>query len=386
MAKILHLITDEKFTDNVIENFENVFNNNVFFVLRDHKERSHCNIRKSNIIFEESDFFSSQNVDQDVTTVVVHGLNYVFARLVLQLKPAIKVAWFAWGFDIYNLPKVTNTLYAPETMSYIKKADPKFTFINAIKKNKLFRNLYYKFIKKTDDFYTVYELTHKRIDFFCTYIKEDYNLFQKFYPNAIKYFEIGYFSINQYLAGQPDLRIGLDACNILVGNSNSLENNHLDVFEVLAKSNLPAKVVVPLSYGNDVKYKSVVLERGKKSLGEQFYPLLDFMDRDKYLNLLSNCSAAVFYHYRQQAMGNILALLYMGIRVYLSRRNPVYHYLKRIGIIIFDFDEDFSVYKNTVLETEKQQINRKNLDKIFKEEVLAQQYADLIKEITHVDR
>lgn len=386
MGKILHLIPDEKVTDNVIENFENVFNHNIFYVLGNDNERTYCRIKKKNVVFGEADFFSKENVNKDVIAVVIHGLNYIFAKLVLQLEPKIKVAWFAWGFDIYNLPKIIDKLYAPKSIAYLKKNNPKFDIINTIKKNKILRTVYYNYINKTDDFYTVYEKAYKRIDFLCTYIREDYDLFTRFYPNSIEYQEIGYFSINQYLAGRSDLRITAKAKNILIGNSNSLENNHLDVFEVLKKCDLQGKVVVPLSYGNDQKYKAAVLNRGSKVLGKRFYPLLDFMDREKYLKLLSDCSVAIFYHYRQQAMGNILALLYMGARVYLSKQNPVYHYLKRNGIIVFSFDDEFSMYSNTVLEKEEQKLNRDVLDIMFSNSALERQYSDLINKLINVDR
>src|SRR5690606_34099610 len=165
-------------------------------------------------------------------------------------------------------------------------------------------------INNTDDFSNVNEVDQTKINFFCTYIKEDFELYSKYYPNKLEYCEIGYLTINQYLAGQNDLRINNNAKDIIIGNSNSLENNHLDVFEIIKDSNFNERVFVPLSYGIDQKYKSVVLSRGKELFNDKFYPLLDFMERDKYFNLLSGCSAAVFYHYRQQAMGNILALLY----------------------------------------------------------------------------
>lgn len=386
MGKILHLIPDEKITEDVIENFEKVFQNNIFFVLGDNVNRRYCKTERDNVVFGDLGLFSKDNIGQDVVAVVVHGLNYVFAKLLVELDVNVKTAWFAWGFDVYNLPKIRNTLYAPETLSYLKNNNRKYTLINSIKKYKVLRSLYYKHIKKTDDFYSVYELAHKRIDYFCTYIKEDYDFFVGFYPNRFAYQEIGYSTINQYLAGQSNLRINLDARNIILGNSNSVENNHLDALEIINKSGFKERVFVPLSYGNNQKYKSVVLNRGKELLEENFCPILDFMERDKYFNLLSSCSTAVFYHYRQQAMGNILALLYMGVRVYLSSKNPIYYYFKRLGIYVFDFDIDFSLYSNTILEKDKQEINRKNLDKLFTENVLQSQYLELVNKLIDVDK
>lgn len=386
MGKILHLIPDEKFTENIIENFERVFDDNLFFVLGNNKERKFYKAQNDKVIFHEANSFTVNNVDKEVVAVIVHGLNFTFAKLVVQLDLNIKVAWFVWGYDIYNLPKIIEHLYAPGTFYYLKNRNLSFTLINKIKKNRVLRSFYYKYIKKTYDFYSFYELAHKRIDFFCTYIREDYELFLNFYPNKLKYLEIGYFSIFQYLAGQPDIRIIPTAENILVGNSNSSENNHLDIFQAIKEVDFHGQVFVPLSYGDDQKYKSFVIRKGTEFLKEKFNPLLNFMNRAEYLELLSGCSTAIFYHYRQQAMGNIIALLYMGVRVYLSYNNPVFHYLKRIGIKVFDFDKEFPIFKNSVLEPEFQNNNREILDSRFNDNVLEAQYTSLIDQLTDVDK
>ena len=53
-------------------------------------------------------------------------------------------------------------------------------------------------------------------------------------------------------------------------------------------------------------------------------------------------------HYRQQAVGNILAMLWMGAKVFLDERNSFYHYLKRIEIHVFSISEDLVPENKTV--------------------------------------
>ncbi|WP_432673082.1 TDP-N-acetylfucosamine:lipid II N-acetylfucosaminyltransferase [Flavobacterium sp. SM2513] len=386
MGKILHLIPDEKVTDNVIENFSSVTSNNIFFILEYSESKKYSKIIHENVIRGNECFFISKNIDAEVDTIIVHGLNNVFAKLILEVDLKIKIAWIAWGFDIYNLPKIMDKLYAPQSRLYLNKSDPKHSVITYVKKNKFLRKIYYKKIKKTDDYYTIYEKAHSRIDFFCSFIYEDFELFSRHYQNKLLFQEIGYFSISQYLVGQNDLRINIKARNVLVGNSNSLENNHLDVFKILSKNAFLGDVIVPLSYGKADFYKETVLLEGKSLLKEKFHSLLDFMDRSAYLNILSDCSTAVFYHYRQQAMGNILALLYMGVRVYFSEKNPVFHYLKRIGIVVFNFDTDFEYYSNSILDVESQNINRAILDTLFHEDVIKRQHINLIDILNNVHK
>lgn len=389
MAKILHLIPDEKVTDNVIENFEEIFNDNIFYVLGDENNRKYCKSKGDNIIFRNEDFFVRENISNEVKGVIIHGLNYIFAKMILGLNHNVKVAWFAWGYDIYFLPKISKGLYNAATYEYLCSRDSKFELINRVKNNALFRFLYYKLVKGGEDYYTIYEKAHKRIDFFCTYIKEDYDLFISRYNTSASFLDVGYFSIKQYLAGQESLKIKTDAQNILIGNSNSLECNHLDVFEIL-NINKPlsngSKWIVPLNYGNDFSYREQVVEKGIELCGDKFVPLVEFMERQDYFNLLRSCSIAIFYHNRQQAMGNIIAFLYMGGRVYLSKKNPVYKYLNRIGIKVFDLDSEFKLYGVSKLEDNYVLINREILEKYFDKHVIYEQNKKLVEKLTNVNR
>ena len=61
---------------------------------------------------------------------------------------------------------------------------------------------------------------------------------------------------------------------ILIGNSNSANNNHLGIFENMKKYNNEIEsIICPLSYGNDVKYKKEVINAGKKAFGDKFFPI-----------------------------------------------------------------------------------------------------------------
>jgi len=388
MAKILHLIPDEKVTDNVIENFEKVFNDNVFFVLGDKNNIKYCQSTGQNIVFGSEVLFTKENIDSDVVGIIVHGLNHIFTKMILSVDQKIKVAWFAWGFDIYFLPKLSDSLYAPETYSLLTKRSNTFSIIQRIKKNNFLRGLYYKLVVGGEDYYANYEKAHQRINFFCTYIKEDYERFASKYQTSADFLDIGYFSIDQYLAGQEELSVKPDAINILIGNSNSAECNHLDVFSILRgnKDCRNAKLIVPLNYGKDNQYKNSVLNQGSLDFGSNFSPLLDFMERAKYFELLSGCSTAIFYHYRQQAMGNIIAFLYMGGRVYLSSKNPVFHYFKRIGVSVFDLDTEFAVYKNEVLDESIAQKNKTILEQYFSANVILKQSKNLVEQLVDVNR
>lgn len=125
---------------------------------------------------------------------------------------------------------------------------------------------------------------------------------------------------------------------ILVGNSSTSTNRHCAAFDILNKySDCDLRIYCPLSYG-DMRYKEIVLAKGKEVFKSKFFPVTTFMDEEAYRKFLSTITAAVFNNDRQQGMGNIRTLLRLGAKVYLSRDNPAFLDLQKEGFRIFDID------------------------------------------------
>jgi glycosyltransferase involved in cell wall biosynthesis/SAM-dependent methyltransferase len=134
--------------------------------------------------------------------------------------------------------------------------------------------------------------------------------------------------------------------NILVGNSGYPTSNHLQALSYLSRfRNEKIKIYCPLSYG-DKGYTKDVCANGKKIFGDKFVPLLDFIQFDRYVDLLNTMDIAVMNHDRQQGVGNILMLLYLGKKVYMQPDITTYKCLGRFGVTIYDIEEikenDFS--------------------------------------------
>ena len=373
MKSILHLMTQEKITLNTIETFKQLDINNIFLVYKDEK----INQFDTDIKYKGSEFDINKFVQQNsIDGIIIHGLSGYYANLIYKLKATLKIAWVVWGYDMYQRPQVRNLLYATETSRIINK---KVQVKNSIKSITFLKKLYYLVTKKNDyEFY--YQKAFNKIDYFGSYIYEDFLFFDKYFKHNTSFLYFSSNTLNQYLGGKEDLRVNDIAKNILIGNSNTIENNHLDVLKML--SDVPdlnsVELIVPLSYGTDNQYRKRIIDNGIKLFGDNFIPLLQFMPRSKYLELLSNCSTAIFYHYRQQAMGNIIALFYMGVRIYLSKKNPVYSYCKRIGLHVFDLDSEFKLYRNTKLEEIKADDNREILFEIFNNKAVSERLNNVI--------
>jgi hypothetical protein len=367
---IVHFVTDEKIIDQIIENFLEISKENLFLVFVEEESSVFKNITIEGQFLKRF-FYKEENINQvlssqNVNAIIVHSLRDSFAQTINSLEFEVNIAWIEWGFDIYALPKIYPSLFAPKTRKFLLKIKPRRKLYWIIMKYDALRKLYY-LVKRTNDPIQVNLEAMRKIKFFCTYIKEDFEYFSQFYHlNNLQYFELSFSTIDQYLAGNKNSRIKSNANNILVGNSSSITSNYLDVIEILSKNRKDyKKAYFILSYGDSEEYKGEVIGYGKKIIKDQFEPVTKFMQRHDYIELLQKCSIGIFFHYRQQAMGNIIAMLYMGARVYLSEKNPAYFFFLRKNIIVNSFENDFEKFMTNKLSKEERENNRINLELLF---------------------
>lgn len=124
---------------------------------------------------------------------------------------------------------------------------------------------------------------------------------------------------------------------ILVGNSATVANNHLDIFGRIQHSsyNNDIHIYCPLSYGKK-EYAKEVIDTGADIFGQSFTAITDFMPYEEYLLFLSKMDIAIFDHERQQAFGIIIQLLGLGKKVFMNVNSSLYHMLTDKGITLYD--------------------------------------------------
>lgn len=277
--------------------------------------------------------------------VHVHGLFSPYLLLILATYKSIgkKTVWYIYGDDLYCLLR------------------PKKTLKNLLHLHT--RRCAYKFIK-----------------FVSTTVRGDYQLLKKIMNKEYVFYEKRFRpscieSIKPYLSNEHSK----DKVNILVGNSATKSNCHADVFEKLSKIiNDDYAVYVPLSYG-DLSYREKVIEAGGEMLGSLFHPLTEFLPMDEYYSFLSNVDIAIFACDRQQAIGNIVPLLYAGAKVFIRNDTSMWDcFSNEYGLSVFNYYD-----LNTISEHE---FKRKCFD-IKKQKILienmtdAEKYANCLKQI-----
>jgi hypothetical protein len=167
---------------------------------------------------------------------------------------------------------------------------------------------------------------------------------------------------------------------ILLGNSASETNNHFEIIDKFSDVdlNIDYKIKCPLSYG-DKEYAKQVIEFAKDKLGDRFVPLTEWMEPDDYAKLINGVDIAIMNHKRQQAFGNIIALLYAGKKVYIRNTITIYKFLESIGIKVYDTEElvKSDIDKKVFNHNKKDGIrNRQIIEKYFSEEHLVELWND----------
>lgn len=259
--------------------------------------------------------------------LVVHYMIPEWAEMISEIGERTRVVWSGFGGDYYGSDRSPNDgILAPLTAELVSQWAPKLRITGRL----AHALAYYRSGRPK-------RLAARRADVFSAPVPDDLRVFTARYPR----FRGGYAQLN-YATAEESGSGGAKPTgeNVLVGNSASPSNNHLDVFPRLAAAKEPGrKVLVPLSYGEPEAYRDAVLVAGKKHLGSDFMPILDFMPLEEYNGLVASCSFIVMGHRRQQGLGNILSALLSGCSVILDPVNPVYQYLSVEGIRVGSLDD-----------------------------------------------
>ncbi|MBB1368463.1 TDP-N-acetylfucosamine:lipid II N-acetylfucosaminyltransferase [Pseudoalteromonas sp. SR44-5] len=306
MKRILHVCSDEKFIDYAISNFKNIgYVENDFVVITNNESLKY--IKDRDVVIKSRQSFLKDILLYRLRTydaVVFHSMNELFKLFLKFIPKRIKVCWIGFGFDYY--------IYS----SLIKE-----------KNKKSIKN----FIKKE-----IFDLdaSYKKIDYFCPVLESEFESVALQLKLNAKYIDWNYGSSDKIVEKLKADYVNGDS--ILLGNSASETNNHIEIIDGLVKANEKREVVIPLSYGDNNYAEMIISKLSTTSLN--YTILRDFLTQEEYFNILKRCSFVIMNHKRQQAAGNILIMLSLGAKVFLDKENPLYDYFKCLGFKVFNKD------------------------------------------------
>lgn len=382
--KVLHLVQDEKFIDFFARSIDiSDCISHRYIVYKPNLEKALRHIRKVNPFRQVDDgYFPSELMNEDLANcdvLVIHFLTTQGAIMINAAPAKVKVVWSGWGADYYHLlPGGEKGLLGPETHRVARELDLKRAKTNPL----LHARLILRPIRRFYVHHTLLMPAIRRVDLFSSPIPEDYVLIKNHLSDRFfaSYIQLNYGSVADTFALGNEV---VEKKNILVGNSATLTNNHIEVFKMLANYDLAdRKIIVPLSYG-DADYRNIIVYYGQKIFGSKFQPIIDFMPLDDYNKLISTCSCAIMNNYRQQALGNIGAMLYGGSKLFLNSKNITSEFFTRRGAHISDVEELVLGGEDVFSELSTPQKNKniKVLEEFWGELKIAENSLEFIKKI-----
>ncbi|SEA70013.1 TDP-N-acetylfucosamine:lipid II N-acetylfucosaminyltransferase [Psychroflexus halocasei] len=377
--KILHICNDEKFINAANNTFEKIYpQDNLFLILHPNdKKLTHVKLKENTKTFlpETIEDFSETISKADV--VFFHSYIPIMKVVFRYISRTSKLIWFCFGMEVYNDPKLysrkklldkrTLSLFPPQKRPFKKELkDSLRPYVRNFK-----RDLPLSRIEKK-------LLNLRKMDYIAAVYQEEFDFVKSRLKSDAEWLRFCYFSL-EYMVDLNDQVINNKKQHYFIGNSGHISNNHIDVFaSINSLANIKSSVIVPLGYGNK-QYIDMVTKEGFETFDENFKPILSFLPLKKYNEYLQTTKIAIFNARRQQGVGTIIPVIWHGAKVFLSKRNTFYHYLKRIGILVYCYETELNKENLkdglSIAEIEHnreilyQELNEKHLLKELKEQL-----------------
>lgn len=362
---ILHLLTDEKFTDYAIKQFSAPEFRSEFILVPSNNAMEYVKLIDKCIIVRQNspEFDILLNRLDQYTGIIFHGLFWgKWQTPILQKAPKnVKVAWYFFGGEIYSRHELETAFMTPITKTLYKT-------------RKLFKQ------RNSDNCWEIPIPLFNNINYCLTSMYEEFEYAKWFTKSNFEHMWYTCYSLEETVG--PMLEKCCDGNNVWIGNSSAIKNNHFDALWILLKCGLLCRlstdVIIPLSYG-DPWVRNLVLKVGRVLFGKRMHVLTDYMPRNEYNALMLSCSTMIIGYTQPAAQGNIITGLWLGMRVYLSEKSMAYTFYKRIGAYVFSLESDLATYAFKPLPEKERAENRKILRKWYSKQYVM----DAVKNVVY---
>lgn len=322
MKKIIHIHTDYKFLGGS-ERYHGESFHNELIILGD-KNSVKKKYHKNAYFFEPSvkDLDKILDIVNNADILVIYHLDFFKAPIVNKVDKKIKIIWRFFGSELYS--RKLYLYLSLKTKSFYKlkilKKEVKRIFPILFQEEKNF----YKALRRVDAITCVFKEEYE-------YLKRHFNYLPRFIPLSLD--GINYSKVINFELEYPKKKI------VVIGNSRSAFNNHLDILKLLEMHNSNGIINIKFlfNYGPEDAYTHKVRE--KVNSIENAFLIDSFIPPDEFTNFYGPIAAFVNNSYRQLALGNIILALHKGVKVYLNKKNPTYTWLKKESLYIYEIDD-----------------------------------------------
>jgi len=254
----LHILYDEKSTQSTINTLRKYFSTeeNPFLIIGNRYGYDYSEYE--NVVRVEENFYGIKEMFRQIKKsdrVHLHGFFYIplIFAIALSKKLGQKCNWIMWGQDLYNL----------------------------VNKPTSFPLAVLRIIRKQ---------ATKNIRYITTNVEGDYELLKKVMNKEYKFFKVRFapFAIDgvweKVSESNGEITEKNKTINILLGNSATYSNCHLEALDILSKyKEENMKIYIPLSYG-DKKYGNQVSNKARRYLVIKRFLCLNFWKEKNIFN------------------------------------------------------------------------------------------------------
>ena len=322
MKKLIHIHSDRKFISDS-ERFLGEFFDNELLIL-DTKNSFNKEYHNKALFFEPN----PENLNKILAVVnsadalVLYNLDFFKSQIVNRADKRVKIIWRFFGTELYSrklhlyLSTKSRSFFKPRLFKDQVKRILPFFFQN--------EKLFYRAIRRSDAIVCVFKEEYE-------YLISHWNHLPKFVSLSLD--KLPYTKEIDFELEYPK------KSTMVIGNSRSNYNNHLDILEMVETCNLNKKINIKIlfNYGVENAYTDKVREKAK---GIEKATLIDtFMPPHEFDDFYGPVAAFVNNTYRQFALGNIMSALHRGVKIYLNKKNTTYTWFKNEGLYIYEIED-----------------------------------------------
>ena len=340
MKKIIHVHSDRKFISDS-EKFNGEFFVNELLILET-KNSFNKEYHDKALFFEAipENLNKISAIVNSADILVLYNLDFFKSQIVNCVDKKVKIIWRFFGTELYS--RKLHLYLSTKSRFYFK---PRL-FKDQIKRILPFlfpkEKLFYRAIKRSDAIVSVFQ--------------EEYNYMIRLWNHLPIFIPFSQDGLHFYTK-EINFELEYPKSNtVVIGNSRSHYNNHLDILELIETCDLDEKIDIKLlyNYGPQNEYTQKVREKAdciaNVSLIDSFFSSNEFID------FYGPVAAFVHNSYRQMALGNIFMALHRGVKVYLNKKNPTYTWLKNKGLNIYEIEDLKNDMETGQIHLEKSEI------------------------------
>lgn len=317
---------------------------------------------------------------------IFHSLSENNLWLAAQARDQQKVVWCSWGSDL----GANHSYCSDETI-----LDPKSYQANQQNRKAVLRAvkiILYKLLHQFPSLQAAYfnwriakekqplkEQALSKIDYVSTILPPEKEILSSLPQLKANYQWVNYGAVDMFVGDfyKKDTPLGQ---GMFVGHAAFFTCNHLDILPQIKALDYPYPIFIPMAYGN--KYcKAALAEEAPKLFGQQLILQKEVLPKADYLKQLLACNIAVLNTKRQEALGTLITVLYLGMHTYLHPEGVLYKFCTEQGLKVYTtraLKKGMDFPKGKAKEMEH---NRAQLEKIYGREVVLSRIENLLKKL-----